>query len=122
MKAVGPVLLGRIRQFYIENYDQSVIQLPGAICGRCRNLLLKVERGEKALEDLPEPYDFSKILLTAITRTSPTCKCVLCEIARENTVSVGHRPSNPFPLGRPKGVKEPQLPSPRPVRVCQRCG
>ncbi|KAK6171886.1 hypothetical protein SNE40_018309 [Patella caerulea] len=84
MKAVGPVLLGRKRQFYIENYDQSVIQLPGAICGRCRNLLLKVERGEKALEDLPEPYDFSKILLTAIT--SPTCKCVLCEIARENTV------------------------------------
>ncbi|KAK6168742.1 hypothetical protein SNE40_019927 [Patella caerulea] len=129
----GEKILSRIRTSYISNYDPEDAQLPRAVCTRCRNLLLKIEKGERDPQELREPFDFSKIVLPPPpTRLNPqpeyTCSCAMCQVARGNPVNLGIGKSYtfpPFPLGRPSdpvaSTSAECLPSPRPIFVCKRC-
>ena len=81
MVSARGLILARIWKYFIENYDPNEEHLPSAVCARCRQILLKIEKGEKTNNDLPDAFDFSKIILTTLTRSNPLCYCLICEIA-----------------------------------------
>ena len=106
--------------------------MPNGICSCCKQKLLNLENKklgknkDKPLPEviLPDPVDFSKLKFPAsITRSRggdlQNCDCDICEIAREDVVK------NPKfkgfkHTGRPR-KDIPRLPTPRPIKKCQRC-
>ena len=68
-----------------------------------RQILLTIEKGEKTNNDLPDALDFSKVILKTLTISNPLCCCLICEIARFNTIgtSRGLAKAVSLPLGRP---------------------
>ena len=119
---ITDIVLQRIRQIFIENYDASEQCSPGAICGRCRALLIDIDNGKKNTNALPEVYDFSEIqpFLRSSTRCTPNplCHCKICLIA--TTKSVPSRQK-----GRPRNEENREsLSSPRykgVMKVCMNC-
>ena len=67
------LILARIWKYFIEKYDPNEEQLTSAVCARCRQILLKIKKGEKTNNDLPDAFDFSKIILTTFTRSNLLC-------------------------------------------------
>ena len=137
MRSAGsPENLTRIQEYFFENYDPSDLKLPIGICSCCNRKLLNLENKklgkdkDKPLPEviLPDPVDFSKLQFPAsITRSRggdlQSCDCDICEIAREeifkNPKLKGTKGFKTT-LGRPR-KDIPRLPTPRPIKKCQRC-
>ena len=134
--AESPENLRRIHEYFFENYDPSDLKLPIGICSCCNRKLLNLENKklgkdkDKPLPEviLPDPVDFSKLKFPAsITRSRggdlQNCDCDICEIAREeifkNPKLKGTKGFKTT-LGRPR-KDIPRLPTPRPIKKCQRC-
>ena len=118
---ITDIVLQRVRQFFIENYDASEQCAPGAICGRCRALLIDIDNEKKDTNALPEVYDFSEIqpFLLSSTRCTPNplCHCKICIIA--TTKSVPSRQK-----GRPRNGENREFLSSRYkgiMKLCMNC-
>ena len=57
-------ILTRIWKYLIENCDPNEEQLPSAVCARCSQILIKIEKGEKTNNDQLDAFDFSKVIIT----------------------------------------------------------
>ena len=77
-------ILERIRKYFIENYDPNEEHLPSEI--DVDIFLLRLKKEEKTNNDHPDAFDFSKVILTTLTRSNPSCCCLICEIARFNKI------------------------------------
>ena len=123
----------RIIKYFMEDFDPSDLKLPNGICSHCRIILLKLEKGEPAA--LNDPIDFSKLTFPVLTRKYESvcdlgdlrdCPCSICIIARKNPGQINHefggkKKQGPFPLGRPPVENVNRLPSPKPIKICNRC-
>ena len=123
----------RIIKYFMEDFDPTDLKLPNGICGHCRNILAKLEKGEPAT--LNDPIDFSKLTFPVLTRRYESvcdlgdlrdCPCSICIIARKNPGQINHefggkKKQRPFKLGRPPVENFNTLPSPKPIKICKRC-
>ena len=122
--------LTRLRKYFFANYNPDDVKLPCGTCTRCRNLLLKVDKGKAEQSSLPDPVDFSALEFPRITRSSgvtdlgelTNCTCSICTIARANPKESGYNShEKSFPLGRPPTQNPRRLPVAKPVTVCGMC-
>ena len=102
--------LTRLRKYFFANYNPDDVKLPCGTCTRCRNLLLKVDKGKAEQSSLPDPVDFSALEFPRITRSSgvtdlgelTNCTCSICTIARANPKESGYNSHEKlFALGCP---------------------
>ena len=88
-KAKNPIteiILQRIREFFIEDYDLDELCCPSAICSKCCSDLLDISNGNKTPEILPDVFDFGLIYPNVVSATRSTphriCSCHICDTAR----------------------------------------
>ena len=88
------IVLKRIRDFFISNFDPEERCCPNSICSKCRRDLYDLENGKKTVHDLPDPYDFDDIL-PHVRRLrldeSRYCECEICNVARTKSKLVSKR-------------------------------
>ena len=97
-----------------RNYNSIDDRYPTVICSACNQTI--VRKKNEAHLHLPEPFDFTKIQLSKITRSSKTCDCTICKVGRSG---FGIRTNI-----RPKPVvvlDTTVLPSRQNITICQRC-
>ena len=139
MTVISGLVLNRVKNHFLTNYNPNDQKFPNGICARCRNLLINVDRPSddaKRVEssDLPDVVDFSKLQFPVITRSSGSlslgelvnCTCDICKKATENAVSTPGRFAGPgqgrsHEVGRPPLHTVSRLPDRKPVTICQRC-
>ena len=140
-RKIGGVVLQRVKSIpKFSEFDPTDEKLPSVCCSRCNKLLVQIEKGEKALSDLPE-VDLSQLNFPVSTphqlRVNGVscldelkhCACSICEIGRVNVGQKGHSnvfaghnsKSSPFKKGRPKLPGPAPLPDRVPVTICKRC-
>ena len=93
--AITPIVLSRIKDYFIENYDINEACCPSAVCGKCLADLSDIAHGKKECSILPEVYDFGNIhpFLVSTTRNTDVriCGCIICETARVSGTKVPQR-------------------------------
>jgi uncharacterized CHY-type Zn-finger protein len=84
MQRVTDNLHSLIERHAMTGYDRDDWRLPTAICGTCRSILIRKERGDCSAEI--EVFDYSEIGALPRTRsqTSAGCECTICAIARSS--------------------------------------
>ena len=98
---ITETVLGRIRKYFIQNYNMEDECCAAGICPKCRNDLSDIEKGTKSVDILPSVFDFGLINpFTTVTRNeqNPICQCRICDIARINGL---HARANQRRIGRP---------------------
>ena len=128
--------LGRIRKYFMEDFDPMNEKLPNGTCSRCRLLLYRIENGKPCVID--KGVDYSMLRFPAMTRFRgmgrvlgqiTNCPCSICVIARdhpgyENSTYRGYPgtgKARSYTLGRPPKIKRKRSVSAESVKVCQRC-
>jgi len=113
------VVLTRLRDYFIDNFDPKEQCCPKSICSKCRNDLLDISKGTKLVTILPEPYDFDKIL-PHVRRLrldqDRYCECYICIVARTKSKLVSKRKR-----GRPSNSSSNEISLTCAVKMCMSC-
>ena len=64
----GGKIFARVQNCVKNSINFGDERIPKGICSSCRKLVLFVEQGKKTVEDLPELYDYNKIIIPTETR------------------------------------------------------
>ena len=118
---ITPVIVDRIRTYFLENYDPDDDCCPAAICAKCRSDLQNISTGKKSVAILPDVFDFSQILPhVRVLRSNPhpICDCFICETARTKAKTVNIRQK-----GRPRSVPRDVFPASEKAvaKLCTAC-
>ena len=81
---ISDLVLERIHTHVSElrHYDPCDRQFPRAICGTCRIILAKIEKGNIDSSNLPEIINYKSIIHNCIDNSNK-CKCLICQVARK---------------------------------------
>ena len=123
MTMIANKTLDRVKTYWFENYESNDERLPNGICGRCRILLEKVEKGVKKSTDLPECIDYNQLHFPKLTRSSGNvnleelidCNCSICEVSKGPSF---YKKVSPYKVGRP--VSKPKTLT-IPISRCSKC-
>ena len=99
-----------------KNYNPNDERCPSVICSSCNHIIDR-KKNEAHLY-LPEPFDFTKIQLSKITRSSKTCQCTICQIGKSG---FGIRKNISPNKSKNVVLDTTILPSRQNITVCQRC-
>ena len=111
-----------IDQYIVSGLDKCDNRLPNALCGSCRLFLYEVKSDPKTDISSLDIFDHSKLNSPKpITRTSPSCSCLICELgtARLRVTDFNSTFSTKKSVGRPPlTISSSQM---FPLKLCSIC-
>lgn len=118
MRTINVNIQAIIEEYFVQGYDPNDSRLPNALCSVCRKITQEYAAGDFSRSI--ELFDYSAVgSAPPITRSSPSCSCIVCVKARNNI-----RPKTCSRQGRPPSTyksKDCAILKKIPVRLCQFC-
>lgn len=126
-KGKGFECINEAQRDIIENHVISGLslldeRLPTVLCVSCRITINKYRNNDFSVSLKDTIYDYSKLnSLQTVTRTSPTCSCVICYIGRSTPFSKVTNTENMRPIQSCRGRPRTQSDPPTAIKICSAC-